>query len=41
VIQKISKPMLLDLYLDPLQFSLISLGNDEAALNDREKNADY
>jgi hypothetical protein len=26
VIQKISKPMLLDLYLDPLRFSLVGLG---------------
>jgi glycosyltransferase involved in cell wall biosynthesis len=33
VIQKISKPMLLDLYLDPLRFSLVGLGDEGAALN--------
>ncbi|GHV53203.1 hypothetical protein AGMMS49579_11580 [Spirochaetia bacterium] len=31
VTQKISKPMLLDLYLDPLRFSLVGLGDDGAA----------
>jgi hypothetical protein len=38
VIQKISRPALLDLYLDPLRFSLVGLG---ATLNNSGKNADY
>jgi hypothetical protein len=31
VIQKISKPALLDIYLDPLRFSLVGLGDGETA----------